>query len=66
MAFLSKNLDAQSASTRGKEPTERGDLGRSCGWSNRKKKKEEKKKDQKLGESPISSEKMPKSGAENH
>lgn len=31
-----------------------------------KKKKEEKKKDQKLGESPISSEKMPKSGAENH
>lgn len=64
MAFLSKNLDAQSVSTRGKEPTERGDLGRSCGWSNRK--KEEKKKDQKLGESPISSEKMPESGAENH
>lgn len=29
-------------------------------------KKRRKKKDQKLGESPISSEKMPESGAENH
>lgn len=29
-------------------------------------KRRRKKKDQKLGESPISSEKMPESGAENH